>query len=246
MVYAVILFTLIVLLVGRLIAGRQRSFALRRLPAYDTMTIGVGHAVETGTATHVSLGGSAVRESSTVSALAGAEVAYQMAERSALADKPTLVTVSDPVTLSVGQNALRQAYNVRGVSEKYRGTNVHWYPQDERSLAFAAGVSADVLDENATTNVFVGRFGAESILAAESAIRTGRTLIAHSDLVEGQAVAYAASDTPLLGEELYSAPAYLERNPAGVALAYALDILRFLLIAGIILIAILAFLGTGV
>jgi hypothetical protein len=59
----------------------------------------------------------------------------------------------------------------------------------------------------------------------------------HSDLVEGQAVAFAQADQILLGEELYVGPAYLDGTALERGGIFALDVLRWLVIFGIILAA---------
>jgi hypothetical protein len=205
----------------------------------------VGEAVESDKAVHVSFGSSAIRDSTTLAALATAEILYLVAERSALADKPTVVTLSDPVTLALGQDTLRRAYKARGKLAKYRSTLVRWYPQGPQSLAFAAGAGETILDEDASLNVLLGRFGPEMMLTAENAIRYNRLLIAQSDQIDGQAVAYAVSETPLIGEELYAGGAYLSESPLQIGGVLAQDVLRYIVIATIIGLAILSIVGTN-
>jgi hypothetical protein len=93
--------------------------------------------------------------------------------------------------------------------------------------------------------VLVGRFGAELALLAENAVRLEKRIIAQSDQVEGQAIAYAISRTPLIGEELYVSAGYLRQNPLGVGGVVALDILRYLVIAAMIAAAFFSFTAGG-
>src|SRR3712207_3158624 len=117
LVYVVIILMLLITLV---ISARARNIQLRRIPAYTAMPVTVGEAVESDRAVHVSLGSSGIRDITTITALAGAEVLYALAERAALADRPQLMTTSDPITLSLGQDTLRRAYKARGMLRKYR------------------------------------------------------------------------------------------------------------------------------
>ncbi len=240
LVYVIVLFAVLITVLA---ATRARYVQLRRVPAFSAMPVMVGEAVESGRALHVSFGGSAVRDPTTISALATSEILYYLAERAALSDRPTLVTLSDPVTLALGQDTLRRAYKARAALSKYRSTFAEWYPQGTLSLAFAAGAGEAILDEDAVTNVFLGQFGPEMMLLAENAIRYDRAVIAQSNLVEGQAVAYAVSDIPLIGEELYAGSAYLGRSPAQIGGVVAQDVLRYLVIATIIGLAILSLTG---
>ncbi len=240
----VYIIVLIVLLTMLLAATRARAFHFRRIPAYSAMPLLAGEAVESGRSIHMSFGSSAVREASTLTALASAEIIYHVAERASLGDRPGLVTLSDPVTLALGQDTLRRAYRARGALGKYRTTMARWYPQGPSSFAFAAGAGAAILDEDASLNILIGRYGPELMLLAENAVRYDRTVIGHSDLDRGLAVAYVISETPLIGEELYVGGAYLARTPLFVGGVFAQDLLRFLVITVIIGLAILALVGT--
>src|SRR5262249_40634049 len=151
----------------------------------------VGEAVESDRTVHISMGSSALRDVSTISAVASSELLYYFSERAALGDRPPLVTLSDPVTLTLALNTVRRAFRARGVMSKYRTTMVRWYPQGPLSLAYAAGAGAALLDEEVSTNLLVGRFGPELMLIAENALRYDRYLMAQSDQIDGQAVAYA-------------------------------------------------------
>jgi hypothetical protein len=236
LVYGVLLLVLVVMFFGSTLA---RRINLRRIPAYTAMPLTVGEAVESDMAIHVSYGSSAVRDASTISAIAVSEVLYHLVERAAVADKPALVTMSDPVTLALGQDTLRRAYNARDALRKYRPTLARWYPQGPNSLAFAAGVGAAMLDESISTNVLAGRFGSELMLMAENAIRYDRFLIAHSDNIFGQSIAYVVSDSPLIGEELYAGGAYLGRGSLQIGGVVTQDVLRYIIITIIIGMAIL-------
>jgi hypothetical protein len=227
------------------VAARLRHIPLRTIPAYEALAPTAGEAVESDKPIHISLGSSAVRDESTISAIAGAEVLYFIAERAAIGERPTMATTSDPVTLNLAQDALRRAYKARRVPQRFRPSQARWYPAGPRSLAFAAGVGAALKDEDMLSNVMVGRFGAELALLAENAVRLEKRIIAHSDQVDGQAVAYAISRTPLIGEELYVSAGYLRKNPLGIGGVVALDILRYLVIIGIIIAAAISFTTGG-
>ena len=70
--------------------------------------------------------------------------------------------------------------------------------------------------------------------------------LAASDALPAQAVLYATAGQTLIGEELYAAPAYLNAGPAHFASLRVQDILRWLIIAGIALGAILKLVGISI
>jgi hypothetical protein len=85
-----------------------------------------------------------------------------------------------------------------------------------------------------TANIFAGNFGIEIGLMMEASARRNLPSIGVSDQLEGQAVAYAFSEHVLLGEEVFAAGAYLGENASQVAEQIALDILRWLLVIGLV------------
>jgi hypothetical protein len=240
MVYAIILFAFLFTVIG---AVRARRVQLRSVPAYDAMLRATNDAVEMGKAIHVSFGSSALRDSSTIAAIATAEILYMAAGRTLMADRPSYATLSDPITLTLTQNTLRKAYLSRSKTTTYQDTQSRWYPQGEQSLAFAAGAAISTLDEEVSTNILAGRFGSEVALLAENAVRHNHRIIAQSDRIEGQAVAFVVSSVPFIGEELYTSAAYLSREPLAVGSVVAQDVLRYLVIAVLIGLATLAFIG---
>src|SRR5215475_283624 len=196
LVYIILLLALVLMIAGAILSARFRFIQLRRINAYNAMPLTVGEAVESEKTVHVSFGSSAVRDTSTIAAVATADILYYLAERAALADKGLLVTLSDPVTLALGQDVLRRAYKARDAQRKYRPSMARWYPQGPLSLAFAAGVGAAMLDEDVSTNILTGHYGSELMLLTENAIRYERFVIAQSDQIDGQAVAFAVSQAP--------------------------------------------------
>jgi hypothetical protein len=240
MVYLILGIGVVITLLG---AARLRNVPLRRLAAYDAMGLRVSEAVEDNRGVHLSIGSSAIHDTSALTAIAATEVAYIMAIRAALADKPITISLSDAPTLGVVQDRLRRAYKIRNSLGRFQQTMTRWYPQGTYSLAFGAGVGINLADQDASTVLLAGRFGAELALIAESAARGDRALIAHSTDISGQAVAFAASETPLLGEELFAGGAYLDGTPLSVAGAVLQDLLRIAVIIVVLSVSVLAFFG---
>ncbi len=222
--------------VGRFVV-RRFTVHMRPIRAYGILPGLAADAVESDRRVHFSMGSSALGASSTVTALASAEIIYRLAERLAISRRTPLVTLSDPITLPLAQDTLRRAYEYRRNMAHWRSGAAAWFPQGPRSLAFAAGVAAFVADADIDSSILLGRFGTELAVIGAGALRHDQTLIAHSDLVEGQAVAYAQADQVLLGEELYVGPAYLRGNALERGGVIALDVLRWLVIAGILVAA---------
>jgi hypothetical protein len=90
-------------------------------------------------------------------------------------------------------------------------------------------------DERVSGSVLVGSFGAELALMLEAAARRRQSSIAGSVDLDGQAVAFAMADQALIGEELFVAGAYLGGSATQRGSIVTLDVLRWLLILGILI-----------
>ncbi|MCE7947365.1 MAG: hypothetical protein DYG88_08055 [Chloroflexi bacterium CFX4] len=242
MTYAILLIALLITVIS---AVRARAIALRPVVGYRALQRTVSAAVEGGRSVHISLGSSALLDESALTAMAGAEMLYQAAARASGGDLPVIASVTDPVTLGVAHDRLRRAYLLRNRLEAFKPTAARWYPGGMLSLALAAAVGASLLDEEGGAALLFGRFGAELALIAETTIRYDRDLLPHSTHLEGQAVAYAVSETPLLAEELFVGAAYLEPTPIHIGGAAAQDALRYLVVIVLIVFAVLTFLGVN-
>jgi hypothetical protein len=80
-------------------------------------------------------------------------------------------------------------------------------------------------------------------LLTDAAERQNEFTLAASDSFAAQAVMYASAREPLIGEELFAVPAYLQSGPVYQASLRAQDVLRWLLVAALLGGSILAFLG---
>lgn len=229
----------ITVLSGTITSRRRRLPTLRPIAGYEAMPRAVDESIESDRRLHLSLGSAAVGQTSTLTAIAANSVIYALAERQAFMDKTPLVTMSDPVTLAITRDTLRKAYIARENIEAFRTRSAVWLPQGQYSVAFGAG--AAVLSKNMDTsaNILIGQFGPELAFLGEASTRARQNFIAASTTLEGQAIAFAQSDAPLIGEEIFVGGAYLEPESATFAGGViALDVLRWAVIIGIIIAAV--------
>jgi hypothetical protein len=85
-------------------------------------------------------------------------------------------------------------------------------------------------NENVSANIMVGHFGPEVALLADAAERENVTIIGASDNLAGQAVLFANSRDPLIGEELFSTGAYLGAGASHLASLTLQDLFRWVII----------------
>lgn len=213
--------------------------ARRPLPPFEALRRQVGRAVESGRRLHVTLGRATLSGLAGPTSAAALNVLDYLAHESGQSGVPPVVTVGEATLLPAAQGAVRRGYEAAGRGEAFRLRDVRFIAQDGYPMTYAAGVSA-VLEQDAVgSNVVVGRFGSEIGVIAEAGSRQQMAQIMGSDDPTAIAVATAYSEDVLWGEELFAAGAYLEESPLQLASLRTQDILRWLLAAAILALALL-------
>ena len=237
--------TILFALVYAGIARRRKHLALRNLRAYDLLSRYVGEAIEANRPLHLSLGSAGIGGQETLLALAASEMFYYIAQDAAIGDVSPIVSVTDTSAIPLGQDTLRRAYKSRQLPDKYRASNVRWYAAGTRSMAYAAAITAMMPDDQIASHILAGSYGAELALILDSAYRHKQHVIAVSDQLTGQAIAFALADESLIGEEIFAAPGYLSDNPADRVETLTVDALRGLLILALLILMLVSVLGIG-
>lgn len=219
-------------------ARRKRSaFPLRSVPGYSAIPLMIGESIESARPLHISFGGAGVGGAETALALASAEMLLQAARRTAIGTEPPIVSGSDPSFLPLAYGTLYRAYNFRQRGDRVPATAVRWYPSLQRTggLAFAAALTGTAGAERVSGNILFGSYGAEIALLLDAASRGQRRSVAGSDQLIGQAVAFGMATTPIIGEEMFVAGAYLGEEAGTVAVAVTIDVLRWLVVGAMTL-----------
>lgn len=243
--------SILVLLIGLIVTAivpqfvrrRRDSAVLRRQAAYAAIPAMATTAVEAGQSMIVGMGDAGVGGESTLLAIAAEAVAYHTVAAAAYGDRMPAVTTSSGTGLPLAIEAVRAAFREHNLPAP--SGSARWIPAGSRSLAYAAAMTAYVAADRSPTQVMVGRFGPEIALIGEASVRRGAPFIGATDRLDGQAVAYAFSKAPLIGEELFQASAYLSDRAVRRGEAVAMDILRWLLIAAVIAVAAARIVGAG-
>jgi hypothetical protein len=234
---AVALFILAVPLRGRV----RRVF--RVIPGIVGLRRAIGLTVENGRRLHVSLGEGGLTGASGAVSLAALSTLDRIAALSMISDRPPIATSGEGSLSILSQDELRSSYRDGNALEQYdqdRGRLGGVSP-----LSYAAGVLPVIRDDQVSANILVGNFGPEVGLMTDAAYRQQAFVVAASDSLPAQAVIYAAAEEPLIGEELFAVPAYLQAGPFHVASLQVQDILRWLVIALILGGIILKLLGVN-
>ncbi len=220
------------------------QFALRSIPGLQRLRRALGLAVEAGTRLHISLGKSNGISTTNAASLVALSTLERVAQMSSISDRPPVATSGDGALSILSQDTLRAAYRLGNALDQYdahRGRLVGVTP-----FSYIAGALPVIHNEHVSTNILIGNIGPEAALLAEASDRERAFAIAATDSLPGQAVLYAAAEEPLIGEELYALPAYLQAGPFHRASLRTQDVLRWVLILLIVVGAILKLLGIDI
>ena len=232
------------ILVFSLPFARKTRRVFRLIPALQKLRRAIGRSVEDGGRIHVSIGKSSIFSATNASALVGLSTLERIAQLSSVSDRPPIATSGDGTLSILSQDTLRAAYRIANATDLYdpeRGRLAGATP-----FSYIAGTLPVIRDERVSTNILLGNFGPEAVLLAEASDQQNAYTLAASDALATQAVLYATAQEPLIGEELFAVPAYLQAGPVYQASLRVQDILRWVVIALLIIFAILAVLRINI
>lgn len=209
-------------------SGGER-LPLRPLPALQALRRQVGMALESGYPPLFALGRGALHTSAGPASVAGTQLLQELAESSGRGQLTPQVTVGAATLLPIAEESLRRALDESQEAEGDQ-TNVRFIAEDVFPFTYAAGTADAIERENIVSTIAVGRFGSELAIIAEAANQRGVEQLMGSDDPAAIAIAFAATENSLWGEEIFAAGAYLRENAWGIAAVRTQDILRWLLI----------------
>lgn len=216
---------------------RGRRPTLRVLPPLSRLKSLIGQGAESGQGLYYSPGSGGLNDQpGAVETLSSLTTLAEVSRGAARAGAALQVSANDTLTYLAAGDVMQVEYAEAGRLDDFSRDNVRFITQQDR-LAYIAGVQ-DALDEEAVSgSIMLGRFDSEYLLAGDAARRLDIPQIAGSSRVEAMPLMLvnAGAEGTLLGEEIYAAPAYLNRRPARLASLPAQDALRLLIIAAIIL-----------
>lgn len=221
---------------------RTPKFQMRRMPALEHFEVQQGMAIESGTRMHVAAGTADLTSQQAAASILGVEVMEALARNSAASDRPLLSTTSDGGVSILLQGRLRHVYKDLNLPDLYRPQLAQM--TGPTPYSYAAGTLPLLHDEHVSVNVIAGQLGPEVSLIAEAGRRENAFLMGGSSEPSAQALIYAMADDPLIGEEVFAAPEYLQRDTRETAASLKVqDVLRLGLVAMLLIGSLLKLVG---
>lgn len=214
------------LLLRRARAGHH--FFIRRLPGIDLVDEAVARSAELGRPAVFSTGLTQVGP--VLYALLS--LLRYIATQAAKLKVKLLIPQNAPDVMAMVESTAEDAYHAAGKGPQFDPQSVV-YLSDEQ-FAFASGYMGLVHRERAAATFLFGVFAAESLILAEAGQQVGAMQIAGSVSPEQTAFFVCTCDYTLIGEELFAASAYLDRDPVQVASVVTQDLIKAIFLAIII------------
>lgn len=231
----------IILVIYTFIIKKRPASRLREIPAFSRLGRLVGLAVEAGKRLHISLGYGGINDLQGASGLVGLTMLQRIARAASISDKPPIATSGEGTLGILSQDTLHSAY------QAIRSENLYDPNYGQISgltpFSYAVGTLPVIFDQQVSTTVLTGHFGSEVALILDANERVGSHTLAGSDSLEAQAVLFASAQDPLIGEELYAGGAYLNAGLLHQASLRTQDVMRWVVILGIILGSLLKLFG---
>ncbi len=215
-------------------ARSGKSIFLRPIAGLKAMEEAVGRATEMGKPVLFVPGISDMDQVETVSGLI---ILGHVSGMTARYEADINVPVSKSIVMEAGRETCREAYLKEGRPDLYYDDMVHYLTDDQ--FAYAAGVDGIMLREKPAACFYQGKFYAESLILAETGNSIGAIQIAGTGSPSQIPFFVTACDYTLIGEEFFTASAYLSDKSELLGSIKGQDIVKFIIMIAMILVLIL-------
>jgi hypothetical protein len=232
--FATLLFGLMVIIFVNL-AKRGKDLYIRPIAGIQEIDNAIGRATEMGRPMLYCMGIGGLADVATIASMG---ILGLVAKRAAEYDTKLIVPCYDYIILPIAQEIVREAHYSVGRPDTYDKNSVFYLTNAQ--FAYVAGVNGIMIRERMATNFFMGYFAAEALLMTETGNAVGAVQIAGTDAVTQIPFFITTCDYTLIGEELYAASAYLNREPMLLGTLKAQDYFKFFILSIMIVGAVLS------
>ncbi|HOU14710.1 MAG TPA: hypothetical protein PKZ84_16515 [Anaerolineae bacterium] len=224
---------------------RSRAPEIRAYPVFRSLADEVGRVAEEGAAIHVAAGNGSLIGDDAMTSVASLQGMHALIDLSAAYDTPPLITTSDPTLYLLASDWMRRAYTRIGSADLYRPASVQFTAASP--VAYAAMAATYLADGGLGSNIVLGAFTQEASLLTVAAERRNIHSAGGTTSPEGLGALYPAlgQEQLVVGEDMFAGGAVVSQRSAAFASLGTQDILRWLVIAGIVVTALASLLGLG-
>jgi hypothetical protein len=227
-------------------AAKGKVPMLRRIAGLDVVDEAIGRATEMGRPVFASHGIASLTDSTTgPQTIAGLAVLGYLAEKCAEVGTKLNVPVRRLTVWPIAVEIVETGYKKAGRMEDFDANEqVRFLSSDQ--FGYSSSYMGWMWREKAAANIMVGAYWAESLQLAETGTRVGALQVAGTAQTSQIAFFVAACDYCLIGEEIYSAGAYLSKDEEMTGSLAGQDMGKLLAIVLIILGTLLVTAGSDI
>ncbi len=237
----------LILLVGWLMlhytkrAMSGEEIYIRKMPGIEAIEEGIGRATEMGKPVLYVPGIDDLQDIQTIASML---ILGQISKTIAEYQADLIVSCCIPIVREVADEVVRAGFYQAGHPDAFDPTSVRFISSEQ--FAFCAGTNGIIHREKPATNIYFGRFFAESLILAETGYVNRSIQIAGTAEATQLPFFIAACDYTLIGEELFAVSAYLSRDPRLVSSLKASDIIKVACVVAMLVGTVLASLGNDI
>ncbi len=216
-------------------AKSGKDLYVRKIAGIDAVDDAIGRATEMGRKVFFVPG---IQDLDDVATIAAITILGRVARICAQSETMLDVPVSKSLVMMTAKEAVREAYSKVGKPDAFKEDMVHYVTDDQ--FGYAAAIDGMVMRQKPATMFYLGGFFAESLILVETGNEAGAIQIAGTNQPAQLPFFVAACDYTLIGEELFAASAYLEREPRLLGSLKGQDFAKGLFMVAIVVLLVLA------
>ena len=203
---------------------------IRPIAGLQAIEEAVGRSTEMGKSVLFIPGISDINEVETIS---GLMLLGHVAEMTAQYETSLNIPVSKAIVMEAGRETCKESYLRAGRPDLYYDDMVHYITDDQ--FAYTAGINGIMLREKPAACFYQGKFYAESLILAETGNSIGAIQVAGTGSVSQIPFFVTACDYTLIGEEFFTASAYLSKKPDLLGSIKGQDIVKLMIMAAMVI-----------
>jgi|WetSurMetagenome_2_1015567.scaffolds.fasta_scaffold161448_1 hypothetical protein len=221
-------------------AKSGKELYVRKIAGIDAVDDAIGRATEMGRKVFFVPG---IQDMDDVATIAAITILGRVARICATNETMLDVPVSRSLVMVTARESVREAYSKVGRPDAFKEDQVHYVTDDQ--FGYAAAIDGMVMRDKPAAMFYMGGFFAEALILAETGNNAGAIQIAGTNQPAQIPFFVAACDYTLIGEELFAASAYLEREPRLLGSLKGQDFAKGLFLLAILILLILAMFGVN-
>ena len=227
--FFVVIISSVILMSSVYWAEDGKEIFIREIPGIKAMEEAVGRATEMGKPVLFVPG---ILDFNEVETIAGINVLGHVSSLTADYETELNVPVSKSIVMEAAREMCKESYLQAGRPDLYNNDMVYFLADSQ--FAYAAGINGYMLREKPAACFYQGKFYAESLLLAETGNSIGAIQIAGTGSSSQIPFFVTACDYTLIGEEFLTASAILSDKPDLKGSIRGQDIIKLLVILGMI------------